>query len=169
MPTYTLIQPAVVVGSGGAASIDFTSIPSTYTDLVLKISARTAGNNRTGILTINNDTTDANYSIRDLYGTGSSAFSGSGSNRFAWYLDFASDTASTFGSTEFYFSNYANTTANKSFSVDSVEENNATLAYAYLIAGRWNNTNAINRLTLTNFNGNYVEHTTAYLYGVSNA
>jgi hypothetical protein len=169
MPTFTQIGSAQVVGSGGATSIDFTAIPATFTDLCLKISARTAGNNRTGILTINNDTTDANYSRRDLYGTGSDPFSGSGSDRYVWYLDFASDTASTFGNTEFYFSNYANTTLNKSFSVDSIEENNATLAYAFLIAGRWNNTNAINRLTLTNFNGNYVEHSTAYLYGISNA
>ena len=156
----------VTVGAGGAASMDFTSIPSTYTDLVLKVSARTDGSNRTGILTINNDSTDANYAHRDLYGTGSSTFSSSGANRYHWYLDYASDTASTFGATDFYFPNYSGS-ANKSFSVDSVEENNATLAYAYLIAGLWSNTTAINRLTLTNFSGNYVQYTTATLYGIS--
>jgi hypothetical protein len=37
--TYTAIK-TVTVGSGGAANIDFTSIPQTYTDLVLKVSAR---------------------------------------------------------------------------------------------------------------------------------
>ena len=41
--TYTLIS-SVTVGSGGAASIEFTSIPSTYTDLVLKLSARSSRN-----------------------------------------------------------------------------------------------------------------------------
>jgi hypothetical protein len=34
MATFTQIGSAVVVGSGGAAAIDFTSIPSTYTDLL---------------------------------------------------------------------------------------------------------------------------------------
>jgi hypothetical protein len=163
--TYVKIATATV-GSGGAASIDFTSIPSTYTDLVLKVSARTDGSNRTGILTINNDSTDANYSQRSVYGSGSGAFSGNGANRYSWYLDYASDTASTFGNTDFYFPNYAGST-NKTFSVDSVEENNATLAYAYLIAGLWSNTAAINRLTLTCFSGNFVQYSTASLYGIS--
>jgi len=166
MATYIQIGSTVTVGAGGAASIDFTSIPSTYTDLKLVVSARTDGSNRTGILSINNDTTDANYSHRDLYGTGSSTFSGSGSNRYHWYLDYSSDTASTFGSTDFYFPNYAGS-SNKSFSVDSIEETNASTAYAYLIAGLWSNTAAINRLTLTCFSGNFVQYSTASLYGIS--
>jgi hypothetical protein len=33
--TYEIIA-SVTVGSGGAANIEFTSIPATYTDLVLK-------------------------------------------------------------------------------------------------------------------------------------
>ena len=37
--TYTLIA-SNTVGSGGAASISFSSIPSTYTDLLVKISTR---------------------------------------------------------------------------------------------------------------------------------
>ena len=40
--TYTLIS-SVTVGSGGAASIEFTSIPADYTDLLLKVSMRCAG------------------------------------------------------------------------------------------------------------------------------
>ena len=38
--TYTLIS-SVTVGAGGASSIDFTSIPATYTDLLVKFSLRT--------------------------------------------------------------------------------------------------------------------------------
>ena len=41
MATFTKIASATV-GSGGASSIEFTSIPSTYTDLVIKLSMRSA-------------------------------------------------------------------------------------------------------------------------------
>ena len=37
--TFTKIA-SVSVGSGGAATMSFTSIPSTYTDIVVKLSAR---------------------------------------------------------------------------------------------------------------------------------
>ena len=47
MATYTLIS-SVTVGAGGASSIDFTSIPSTYTDLLVKISARSTLNELNG-------------------------------------------------------------------------------------------------------------------------
>ena len=37
--TFVLLA-STTVGSGGASSIDFTSIPATYTDLVVKVSGR---------------------------------------------------------------------------------------------------------------------------------
>ena len=45
--TYTLIS-SVTVGSGGASSIEFTSIPSTYTDLLLNFSGRSNTNQASG-------------------------------------------------------------------------------------------------------------------------
>ena len=72
MPTtFTQIGSAQVVGSGGAATIDFTSIPSTYTDLVLKVSLRSSAsgeyiNNR---ITFNGST--SGYTSKLLYGLGS--------------------------------------------------------------------------------------------------
>jgi hypothetical protein len=165
--TYKLIQ-SITVGSGGAASIDFTEIPQTYTDLCLKVSLRADGSNRTGLITINNDTTDANYNMKSIIGSGSGSSSGGGNNRFSHWLGWPSNTESTFSNSEFYFPNY--TASNyKSFSVDSVEENNATTAYQYLVAGLWTNTASINRLTITAFSGSFVQHSTAYLYGISNA
>ena len=44
--THNLIS-TITVGSGGAASIDFTSIPQTYTDLLVKISLRAVFSLRT--------------------------------------------------------------------------------------------------------------------------
>ncbi len=172
MPTYTLIQPAVVVGSGGAASMAFTSIPSTFTDLILQISARTAD---TGLvydgmkITFNGSATG--YSDRLLYGDGSAAASAnqSGASTRFHYATTNAATSSTFGSASIYIPNYTGSN-NKSLSSDSVSENNATTAIAALDAGLWSNTSAITSISISSNSGaNFVQYSTAYLYGVSNA
>ena len=174
MPTYTQIGSAVTVGSGGAASIDFSSIPSTYTDLVLKLSGRSAyvGTDEV-VKVIFNGSTAAAYQIKRLYGTGSVSASdqdSAGTTVLNFYqVDSSTSTASTFGNAEFYIPNYAGSTY-KSISGDLVTENNATRGVAALGAGLWSNTAAINQITLTpQSNLNWLQYTTAYLYGVSNA
>jgi len=74
--TYQAIA-TVTVGSGGAANITFSSIPQTYTDLCLFISARSevAGNFSDEVIKLNNTT--SSYTNRYIYGNGSSAFGGS--------------------------------------------------------------------------------------------
>ena len=172
MPTFTQIGTAQVAGAGGVTAFDFTSIPATYTDLVLKFSLRTdnASNYLSAQVTFNGST--SGYSYRMVYGLGSGAptsANGSGS-----YIDWSAygtgstATSSTFGNGEIYIPNYAGST-NKSISADSVSENNATQAIAALTAGLWSNTAAINRITLTGNSGNLMQYSTAYLYGVSNA
>lgn len=163
MATFTQIGSAVTVGSGGAASIDFTSIPSTYTDLVVKLSVRGSGLYNV-LMSINSSTT--NFSYRLLEGDGASAASyNSTTGRLG---NTVTTTASTFSSIEVYLPNYASST-NKSYSVDAVSEANATTAYADLTAGLWSNTSAITALGFTMSTGNFVQYSTAYLYGVSNA
>jgi hypothetical protein len=172
--TFTKIA-AVMVGSGGASSIDFTSIPSTYTDLQILISARSdasSGSNAADIsIRLNNDS-GTNYSYRGLTGTGSTSgsFSLSGETQFT-YIAFAGSsnvTSNTFGNSSVYFPNYAGAT-NKSLSADVVTENNATLTYMRLNAGLWANTAAINRMTLTIVSANFVQYSTATLYGIKNS
>ena len=128
---------SATVGAGGAASIDFTSIPQTYTDLTLVISTRATDANGEIDLKINNSTS-AIYTVRRLTGNGSSAGSSVSSNQTIGYsagLGGRSDyTASTFGSTIITIPNYTGS-ANKTFSGEAVNENNATGAQAYLIAG----------------------------------
>jgi hypothetical protein len=176
MPTYTLIQPAVVVGVLGAASIDFTSIPATYTDLVIKLSARTTtlGQDYASLGIRFNGNTSSVYSTRLVFGLGSGtpgSVNESSQTRSQWqYSTATTATSSTFGNVEIYIPNYASS-SNKSMSVDSVTENNATSALAGLKSGLWANSAAITSITLFENNGagNFVQHSTAYLYGVSNA
>ena len=166
--TYTLIASSTV-GAGGASSIDFTSIPSTYTDLLLKVSSRSSDASVVAGITVqfNSDTTSGNYTWKRLYGDGSSA-PGSDSNFNFVLISAANNTANTFGNGEIYISNYAGSSA-KSISADSVSENNATNAYAILGAGKWSGTSAITSIKLVISAGNFVQYSTAYLYGIKNS
>ena len=166
--TYKLISSATV-GNGGTATMSFTSIPATYTDLVLFVSSRT---NRAGsindelYLTFNSNT--SNYSWRRLLGE-TSASGDSGSNRTVMLSNASNSTASIFGNSSVYISNYAGS-GNKPYSVDSVHENNATNAARQLVAGLWSNSAAITQIDLTSStSSNFLEYSTAYLYGISNA
>jgi hypothetical protein len=172
MPDTFVKIASVTVGSGGASSIDFTSIPGTYTDLCLKLSARGSDannwvNNR---VTFNGST--SGYSSKLLYGTGSAAASANNSVTdavdYSGYGTGSIATSSTFGNTEIYIPNYAGSN-NKSLSIDGVSENNATAAIAALTAGLWSNSTAINRVTLTPSTGTFVQYTTAVLYGIKNS
>ena len=163
--TYTLIASSTV-GSGGAASIDFSSIPSTYTDIVLKASLRTTCTDPDDYLNIKPNNSTANLTFRYLRGTGSAVASAT-TERPA--VDGSGATASTFGNLEIYIPNYAGSTY-KSFSIDTVTENNATAALTTLNAHLWSDTSAINRIVLASGQSfNFVQYSTAYLYGIKNS
>jgi len=157
---------SVTVGSGGAANIDFTSIPGTYTDLLLKLSLRCSSANTDIKMNFNSVTT--NYSRRNLQGNGSSASSSSASDAWIGSATTPTQTASTFASYDIYIPNYAGST-NKCYSVDHVQENNATDAQSNLIAGLWSDTSVITSLSLLALSGSITlaQHSTATLYGIS--
>ena len=153
----------VTVGAGGAATLDFTSIPSTYTDLVLKISGRYSASAFDGHYIAFNGSTST-FTGRTLYGTGSAAVSASIA-RYVGSIGGTASTASTFNNNEIYIPNYAGST-NKSFSVDNVTENNATESYQNLVAGLWATTSAITSISISLPTGNFVQYSTATLYGI---
>jgi hypothetical protein len=164
MATYIQIATVSVTAGGGQAAIDFTSIPSTYTDLILKVSARITGATDFATLSIAFNGSTSNFTSRLLQGDGSSAVS-AGLTNFSGGVGGTLLTASTFNNVEIYIPNYAGST-NKSFSSDSVVENNATAARDTLIAGLWSQTAAINQVTFTS-SSNFAQYTTATLYGIS--
>jgi hypothetical protein len=164
--TFELIASSTV-GSGGAASIDFTSIPSTFTDLVVKLSLRNNSAGTVQIVNISFNGNTANFSAKNVQGNGSAAGSFSQARRIS-LASGAGSTSNTFSNADIYIPNYAGST-NKSFSGDSVNENNATTSFQSLDAGLWSNTTAISSIAITPDSGSFVQHTTAYLYGVSNA
>jgi hypothetical protein len=137
MATHTLIS-SVTVGSGGAASMEFTSIPATYTDLLVKYSIRDNNAQVYTAMTIQfNNSGGTAYSYTILEGSGSSTRSQTQSSLDKTYGVFtangANATANTFSNGEFYIPNYAGSTY-KSISWDAVTENNGTTAYLYGIS-----------------------------------
>ncbi len=168
--TYSLIS-SVTVGSGGAANIQFTSIPTTYTDLLIKMSVRCATSSATRVyVRFNGASTDANFTTLRLYGEASSVGGDSISAGQPAWSNGSGNTANTFNNAEFYIPNYLSSNS-KSFSADTVNENNSTSgAYLGLFAGLWSDSSAINQINLLmQDSSNFLQHSTAYLYGISNA
>jgi len=169
--TYTLIASNTLGAS--AASVTFSAIPATYTDLVLRISARSDNANlySTFKITYNADT-GTNYSETRLYvqdtGTISSATQGSRSNNTARYETGASATSNTFSSFELFLPNYAGT-ANKPISHFGVSENNSTDAGISTYATLYRGSSAISSIELGNFLGNFVSGSSFFLYGIKNS
>ena len=157
----TLIQ-TVTVPAGGQAAIQFTSIPATYDDLKIVISGRSSSTPAEGMYIAFNGST-SNFTGRYLIGDGANASSGVLA-RYVGSIFGAVGTASTFNNTEIYIPNYR-TSANKSFSVDNVAENNATTAYGNLIAGLWSDSSAITSISITC--AGFLQHSTATLYGIT--
>ena len=168
--TLELIASSTV-GAGGASAFDFTSIPSTYTDLVVKLSSRTTNAADWVEYTMAYNGTSASGSWRAVFGTGSSASSTTNaSTAYAGESAGTNFTASTFASSDIYIPNYTSTASSKSFSTDSVTENNATTSIAIMVAGLMTGASAaINRLYIATTGGNFAQYSTAYLYGVKNA
>jgi len=165
--SLTLIA-TTTVGAGGASSMTFASIPATYTDLMVLISARTSSTIDSIGIKFNASTTGA--SMRRLIGNGSSTFSDAPAQPYIYGGDYpgSAQTANTFGNFQIYIPNYAGST-NKSVSVDAVSENNATSNVLGISAGLWSSTAAITDLTFFRIDGasaSFVQYTTASLYGI---
>ena len=163
----------VDVGAGGAANITFSSIPSTYTDLMLVCMLRNDSPPGTPFsaanLVINSDTA-ANYSQKYLSGNGSTTSSSSNSTLTAVYpvrTTATAATASTFASSTIYIPNYTVATS-KTISMDTVSENNAASAAQEIVAGAWSGTATINSLSLQNLSTYLFQiGSSATLYGIS--
>ena len=173
MATYTLIESQVLGSS--AASVTFSAIPATYTDLVLRVSARSSSVADADAIRyrFNSDTT-SNYSFTVLQGLGTSAASSRESNytfngRYFYAAVGGTSTSDTFGNGELYIPSY---TANqyKPISEFGVEENNATTANMNVGASLWRNTAAINTIYLyLQSAANFVTDSSFYLYGIKNS
>jgi hypothetical protein len=163
--TMTLVS-TVTVGSGGASSIEWTSIPQSGKDLLILLSARAASSairNSVGV-SFNGVTTNRTY--RSLYGNGTSAFASNGGqiSTFAGATA-ANATASVFSSVSIYISNYSDIVL-KTLSLEAVTEDINNEGWQEVLAGSWQG-GAINQVTLTPSLSTFVQYSTASLYIIS--
>jgi len=163
--TMKLVATATV-GSGGAANMQFLSIPQTETDLILIVSARTTAASD-GNLNIS-ATGHTGVQRRTLLGSGSTTTStNTTANMDVPVVIGTGATSNTFCSVQYYIPNYTTTTV-KSVSIEAVGENNATTANQVIISGRIGTSAAaaMTEITLTNSTGNFAEYSSASLYTI---
>jgi hypothetical protein len=172
MPNTMTLIASITVGAGGASVMEFTSIPNTYTDLVVKFSGRDNDSRTLHNIELRFNNSSTGYTGKSLYGDGSTTGSG-GIASSTWmqgtYLNGAASTANTFSNVEIYIPNYAGSN-NKSISFDTVIEDNSSAGALIMLAGLWSNSAAITSIKFTSIDGaTILQNSTAYLYGIKNS
>jgi hypothetical protein len=181
IPTSYESIATVTVGSGGSSSIDFTSIPATYTHLQIRSIFRTDRSYPLDIpyVQVGNGSIDtgANYSWHRLYGNGSTAGADGDANQNYMYTLLSS--ASTGGADIFAAGiidilDYANTNKYKTLRFFSGADLNGTPSSVpgqiHFTSGNWRNTSAITNIRITPVVGpNFVQYSQFALYGIKGA
>ena len=154
--TYEKI--ATTTTGGGETTVTLSSIPATYTDLVLVVGGSNSAN--TDLRMRYNGDTGSNYSVTAVYGDGSSAASLRESNQTSFYGAFAANSNVITN-----IQNYSNTTTYKT----AITRTNLPGAYVFSIVQLWRSTAAINSVTLFVTTGSYNAGVVFTLYGIKAA
>jgi hypothetical protein len=166
----------VTVGSGGAANIEFTSIPATYSHLQIRgiVKSNDTTDDRQPVRAIFNSDTGNNFSRHLLFGNGSSATSDDGTSTTA---RLGASVISNFSSYTSMFTayvidilDYADTNKYTTVKVlGGFNTNDATASnFSQIALGSfaWLNTAAITSIKLQPFTNNFVQYSQFALYGI---
>jgi len=158
MPTNTYV-PIFSTTVSSAGSVTFSSIPQTYTDLVIVVNATPVAGDDSFYVQLGNGTIDTgtNYSTTYLYGTGSTALSGREANTNQMQLGRYGTAQSV---SIINIMNYSNTTTYKT----GISRANNPSAIVMSFVSTWRSTAAVNILKL---NGTFAVGTTVSLYGIA--
>jgi hypothetical protein len=169
--TATYDKIATTTLGSNTPSLDFTSIPATYTDLVLVIRYAGSSNDQNSLLRFNNDTA-SNYSRTALLGNGSSASSvrSSSATFIQMVTNYGAGTSLASGNYQIIqIQNYSNTTTHKTALVRTYAQNDSGAGEVGTTVGLWRSTSAINQVTYSQGSGNIIAGSTATLYGIKSA
>lgn len=170
--TFELIE-TITVGAGGASSVTFSSIPSTYKHLQVRGICRTTDStvNSWWATTIRfNSDTGSNYAYHILSGNGTSASSGNGTSQTAGLIGEAitdGSLANTYGASVTDILDYTNTSKYKTVRSLSGLDGNGFGEVA-LWSSLWQSTSAISSITLSQNWGspNFKQYSSFSLYGI---
>ena len=156
----------VTVGGGGAGSVSFSSIPTTYQHLQIRWFAR--GSALAGLYWTFNSDTGANYARHRLSADGSTvSASGLASQNniytvASWGIP---NTASTFAGGVYDLLDYDDTNKYKTLRGLAGQDSNGS-GGVELVSGLWMNTAAVNAITVTPNTGTFQQYTQFALYGI---
>lgn len=160
----------VTVGAGGAATVTFSSIPSTYSHLQIRILGRTdRAVSLAGLGMRFNSDTASNYSDHDLKGDGATASAGADvSVSYIFLARYTGSTAAanTFGAGIVDILDYSNTNKYKTTRNLSGADLNGS-GQVTLQSGSWRSTSAISSIQLfSDISGNITQYSSFALYGI---
>lgn len=168
---------AITVGSAGAASVTFNSIPATYTHLQIRAIVRSAAAGTSiGANTrfyVNGDTTSANYTYHRVSGNGTSATAAGGTNLPGAYPGSVTPEngalSNLFAGYVIDILDYANTNKNKTIrSLAGSDANGSGVIWFGSMA--WLSTSAVTSLSFNIESGaNFTQYTQFALYGIKGA
>lgn len=168
--TYTLIASSTL--SSSAASVTFSSITNTYTDLVLKASLRSTAASLVGTATVTfNGNTGSVYSYTVLRANGTTPQSVAAPANGSAYLGAipaASSTSNVFSYSELYIPSYTSSTS-KPFSAESIQEDNGINFYSGVAANLFIPTSAITSITIGLGGNSFASGSSFFLYGIKNS
>jgi len=158
----------VTVGSGGASSVDFTSIPSTYQHLQIRYTARQNASPIGQVFFRVNSDTGGNYSSHNFYGDGSgvapNSYTSDNYSRTG-LLGGTSLASNIFGVAIIDVFDYANTNKFKTTRTLSGIDANGS-GYVWYTSSNWRSTSAVTSLSFFAEHGNFIQNTEFALYGI---
>ena len=155
---------ATATGNGSSGTITFSSIPSTYQHLQIRLQVIASGGGGQSIR-FNSDSGN-NYAYHSVGGNGSSVFAGGTANYSQIFV--GDDAAATNPATMIIdIHDYASTTKNKTVRSRFGHDRNGA-GSVYLYSGLWMNTSAVTSLSIGIglFGGIFDTGTVASLYGI---
>lgn len=159
---------ATLTGSGTPTSVTFSSIPSTYKHLQVRIFGRMGAGARFQ-MRFNGDT-GANYALHTYLGGGTSAYglSGTGSTITFMQLGYTDGDASIFCANVVDILDYTNTSKNTTMrALTGYDKNTLTSGEVGLWSGLWMNTSAVSSITIFSNNGATIDANSSFaLYGI---
>lgn len=169
MPKQHACIAEFTVGAGGAATIDFTSIPQTYTDLYLSVSIRgtASGGPESYFVYASFNGVTTNRTYRRLEATGSTISYDTGSLAGIAVAGGTSVGTNIFAASSTHIANYSSTTANKNYYSSLSSEHDSTASDVGIIAGLWQNSAAISSISIYLSTGNIAQHSRVSLYGIT--
>ena len=154
-------------------TVTFSSIPATFTDLVLKMSARNSSASGPDIskIVFNSDTA-TNYSVVAATGDGtnvSAIIAGSLASMQVRNTNGSTSTTNTFGDAQIYIPSYTSTTSKQISQSNIIEDNGGANAKVAALANLYRGTSAISSMTISSNGGSYAINSSFYLYGIKNS